>query len=175
MNIILTGYRASGKTTIGKILAKKLKRPFLDIDNLIEQQEQKTIRQIFTKDGWQKFRQLERTKIKELSKIANNAIIAIGGGALMDDENLIITKNAKVILLHAPLKILARRIASDQHRPPLSDNQSSLAEITKIWDQRRERYRQLADLTVNTGAPDPQKAVEKIVEYIKKISNYSNF
>lgn len=167
MNIILTGYRASGKTTIGQILAKKLKRPFLDLDNLIEQQEQKTIREIFKQNGWREFRRLERQKVKELSKIANNAIIAVGGGALMDDENLIISKNAKVILLYAPLKILAQRIASDPSRPPLSRSQSNLAEIKKNWKLRQPRYRQLADLIVNTGSSHPEKAVEKIVKYLK--------
>ena len=166
MNIILTGYRASGKTTIGQILAKKLKRPFLDLDNLIEQQERKTIREIFKQDGWREFRRLEREKVKELSKTANDAIIAVGGGTLMDDENLIISKNAKVILLQAPLKVLAQRIASDPNRPPLSHSQSNLAEIKKTWVQRQSRYRQLADLTVNTGLSNPEKAVEKIVNYL---------
>lgn len=167
MNIILTGYRASGKTTIGKILAKKLKRTFLDLDNLIEKQEKRKIREIFSQDGWRKFRSIERKKVKELSETAKGAIIALGGGALMDDENLIITKNAKVILLHAPLKILAKRIACDPHHPPLTNSQSNLAEIKKVWSQRRDRYYQLADLIVNTGASDPTKAVEKIVNYLK--------
>lgn len=162
MNIILTGYRGSGKTTVGKILAKKLKRPFLDMDDIIEKQEDRKIREIFQKDGWQKFRQIEKKQVQQICSSVNNAVIAIGGGTLMYDENLCLTHDAKVVLLTAPLEILVERIVDDPSRPPLTKSQSSVEEIKKIWNERKDRYFKVADIIIDTGNGDAEKTAEEI-------------
>ncbi|HBH46939.1 MAG TPA: hypothetical protein DDX47_06290, partial [Candidatus Jacksonbacteria bacterium] len=82
MNIILTGYRATGKTTIGRALAKVLQKEFIDTDDIIESQEGRKIRDIFERDGWQYFRRIERQVVRRLAKL-DNKIIAVGGGTFM--------------------------------------------------------------------------------------------
>ncbi|MBI4359569.1 MAG: shikimate kinase [Candidatus Jacksonbacteria bacterium] len=161
MNIILTGYRGSGKTTIGKALAKRLKREFIDTDDLIEEKERMKIKDIFDKRGWQYFRKVEKLVIQELAK-RDNAVIAVGGGAFMYKENLCLEENARVVLLIAPLEVISERIKSDPNRPPLTEGQSSIEEIRDVWGRRKERYYSLADAVVDTGDGDVKRAVEEI-------------
>ena len=91
MNIVLIGYRCSGKTGVGKILACKLEKYFVDIDSLIEKRAGCSIKGLVSKSGWDHFRMIEKKMIERVSK-KGNLIIATGGGAVMDKENI---KNLK--------------------------------------------------------------------------------
>lgn len=166
MNIILTGYRGSGKTTIGKALAKRLKREFIDTDDLIEAHEGMKIKEIFDKHGWQYFRKVEKRVIQELAKL-DNAVIAVGGGAFMYKDNLCLEENARVVLLIAPLEVISMRIKNDPNRPPLTEGQSSIEEIREVWGRRKERYYALARAVVDTGDGDAIRAVEEIIVKLK--------
>jgi shikimate kinase len=163
MNIILTGYRATGKTIIGKALAKRLNMEFIDTDDVIEAREGRKIRDIFTQDGWQYFRRVERKVVRQLAKL-DDKIIAVGGGTFMYKDNLRLTKNAKVILLIAPIEVLSERIRNDFDRPPLTKSQSSVQEISEVWNRRKERYYQVADIVVDTADGDVERVVEEIVK-----------
>ncbi|MFH0787098.1 MAG: shikimate kinase, partial [Pseudomonadota bacterium] len=85
-NIILTGYRCSGKTSVGRKLAEKVKRPFYDTDVLIIDRIGRTIREWVEEKGWESFRQVEKAVIRGISSW-EPGVIALGGGALMDPEN----------------------------------------------------------------------------------------
>ena len=161
MNIILTGYRATGKTTIGRALAKILKRKFIDTDDVIKEKEGMSIREIFEKHGWQYFRKIERKLMNELAKI-DDRVIAVGGGTLMYKANLKITQNAKVILLIASIETLSERIKNDDNRPPLTKSQSSAEEIRTVWNKRKKRYYKVADIIIDTTDGNLERALTEI-------------
>ena len=89
MNIVLIGFRGTGKSTVGRLLAKRLERDFIDSDKYIEDSTGKTIKSIFEEDGEEGFRQIEADTITELSK-ADNKVISAGGGVVLREENVII-------------------------------------------------------------------------------------
>ena len=166
MNIILTGYRATGKTTIGKALAKRLNKDFIDTDDVIEHRENRKIKEIFETDGWQYFRRVEKKVVRELAKL-DDKIIAVGGGTFMYKANLALTENAKVVLLIAPVEIIAERMASDSNRPPLTKYQSSMSEIREVWNRRKERYYAISDMVVDTSDNDLERIIGEIVSKMK--------
>jgi len=170
MNIILTGYRATGKTTVGKALSKKLKRDFIDTDDVIEKKERRKIREIFEQNGWQYFRKIERKVVKDLAKL-DNKIIAAGGGTFMYKANLRLLENANVVLLIAPLDVLSERIKNDPNRPPLTKSQSSVDEIREVWSRRKERYYNIADIVVDTANGNTQEIVQEIIDKLKALNN----
>lgn len=166
MNLLLTGYRGSGKTTIGKIIAHKLNRIFIDIDDVIEQREGKKIREIFDEHGWEYFREVEKQVVKGLCVI-DGAIIAVSGGALMYDENLCLIENSHIVLLKAPVPVLAERITNDKNRPPLNKDQSNVSEIEQVWNERKDRYHDLADYVLDTSKYQNAAAADKIIKHYK--------
>ena len=115
MNIILIGFRGTGKTTIGKLLAKQLGKEFIDADVYLEKKEGMSIKDVFKKGGETLFRDIESKVITELS-LLDNKVIATGGGAVLREENV---KNLKrhgiIILLDADANTLHKRIQRDSH------------------------------------------------------------
>ncbi len=115
-NIVLTGMPASGKTTVGRELAKKLGREFVDIDEEIEKGG-KMIAQIFEQYGEEYFRKLESDVVKRVMQ-AKNLVIALGGGGFQDERvRKMLLENAFVIYLKTPLDVLKSRVAQKSHRP----------------------------------------------------------
>ena len=103
MNIILTGLRGSGKTTVGKILAKKLKWKFVDLDKEIEKEEKMKIKNIVELKGWEYFRAKEAEVTKKVAQL-DKRIISTGGGTIIDKENEIeLKKNGKVVYLYVQI------------------------------------------------------------------------
>ena len=162
MNIILTGYRATGKTTIGKALAKKLNKVFIDTDDVIEEREGMKIRDIFEQKGWKYFRKVEKRVVRSLSRLDDH-IIAVGGGTFMYKENMRLAQNAMVVLLIAPIEVLAERIKNDPNRPPLTEAQSSIDEIKEVWGRRKERYYEVSNIVCDTSTGDISKIVDEII------------
>ena len=120
-NLVLLGMMAVGKTTLGKIVAKKQELKFIDIDASIEKKNSMTIKEIFKKKGEKFFRMEEENEVlKSLEK--NNCVIALGGGAFMNKtlrENIL--KNAISIWLNLDIKTLNKRIKWNQKRPLLKE------------------------------------------------------
>ena len=168
MNIIITGYRATGKTTIGKALAKLLKKEFIDTDDSIEKREGRKIREIFEQHGWRYFRRVEKRVVRELLK-CDDKVIAVGGGTFMYKENLLLTEKAVVILLIAPVEIISERMKNDSNRPPLTGAQSSVEEISEVWNRRKQRYYEVANIVVNTADGNVERVVKEITE---KLSSF---
>lgn len=170
MNIILTGYRATGKTTVGKFLAKQIKKEFIDTDDIIEHREGRNIRDIFETKGWQYFRKVEKKVVRELA-LLDDKIIAVGGGTFMYRANLKLKENARVVLLIAPIEVLSKRIKNDPNRPPLTKSQSSVEEIREVWNRRKERYYAVADLVVDTADGDAERIAREIIKKLKFLNN----
>lgn len=139
-NIILIGLRGSGKTKIGKLLAEKLEKNFLDLDEEIEAAAGKKIKEIVEENGWDHFRKLEKVTIANLH--CENTIIATGGGAILDPENVKKLKSlGKIIYLHCSPEICAERIKEDENRPSLGET------MQELYEKRHPLYSDCADFT----------------------------
>lgn len=169
MNIILIGYRGSGKTSVGRELAKLLERPFFDSDRMIFAKTGRTIREIVEAGGWPAFREAEKAVIAELSAL-DQAVISLGGGAVMDPENVAALEGrGKFVWLKADARTLARRMQSEQNgggqRPSLT-GAGTLEEVERVLAERLPVYRALADLAVDTSGKFPAGIAAEIAETV---------
>ena len=147
-NLILIGPMGAGKSTSGKWLAKKLGRPFIDLDFYIEQQTGTTISTIFELEGEAGFRQRESAALAEVLS-HNNQVIATGGGAVLLEHNRLLMKQRGVVLyLHISPELQLQRLATDKKRPLLQtpDRAERLQSLSEI---RTPIYRACADLTLD--------------------------
>ena len=171
MNIVLIGFRGTGKSTVGRLLAKRLERDFIDSDKQIECSTEKTIKSIFEEDGEEGFRKIEADTIAELSK-ADNKVISTGGGAVLKEDNVRNLKdNGFLVLLEASPEIIHSRIAQDkkttQQRPSLTDKKP-LDEIKHLIEQREHAYKSAADFTINTSHVSCEDVVNEIITIVNK-------
>jgi len=165
MNIILMGYRCTGKSTAGRILAGLLGLTFHDTDPLVEKRAGRTIPEIVAAGGWPAFRAAEAEIIRELAQ-AGNAVIALGGGAVLDPVNVErLRRNGIFVWLHASLEQISVRMASDEAsgaaRPSLT-GKASIEEIRAVLTEREPLYRRLADLDIDTTAIPAAEVAQKI-------------
>jgi shikimate kinase len=172
MNIILIGYRGSGKTTVGRKLGAQLGKPFIDCDDLIIAAAGKSIRQIFADHGEEHFRDLESGAIANIAGLTNH-VIALGGGALGREANRAAVKSAAshVIYLHADPAELRRRIEADaqtsHNRPHLTPLGGGLEEITLLLEQREPIYKAAMTHELDVTNLSPEQAVEEIARLLK--------
>lgn len=174
MNIVLIGFRGTGKSTVGKLLANRLERDYIDSDEYIENSTKKAIKHIFEEDGEEGFRKIEADVIAELSRM-DNKIVAVGGGAILREDNVRNLKdNGFLILLEATPEIIHNRITQDekttQQRPSLTDKKP-LDEIKHLLEQREHHYKNAADYTINTSYVACRDIVNEIITTIKKQLN----
>ena len=152
MNLILTGLRGTGKSSIGRRLAIALRRPFFDTDLLIEHQIREPIPQYIGRLGWDAFRDLEHQVICQVAQ-QRGAVISSGGGVLTFTRNVEVLKPSGIIILLAadPAK-LAKRLERSYARPPLTDQPNLEAEMSALWAQREPLYRKVCDLVLGVDA-----------------------
>ena len=167
MNIVLIGFRGTGKSTVGRLLAKRLERDFIDSDKQIEISTEKTIKSIFEEDGEEGFRKIEAGTIAELSK-ADNKVISAGGGAVLKGDNVRNLKdNGFLVLLEATPEIIHNRIGQDekttQQRPSLTDKKP-LDEIKHLITEREHAYKNAADYTINASYVSCEDVVNEIIQ-----------
>lgn len=138
-NIVLTGFMASGKTTVGREIAKKLNMIFYDTDKIIEEQEGKTISEIFEENGEKYFRELEN-KIAIALKSAENAVIATGGGFVINPQNIeLMRQNGVIVNLKTNPEIIADRMESNIDTRPLMQS-NSVDEVIDRFNLRKIYY-----------------------------------
>jgi shikimate kinase len=164
LNVYLIGMMGSGKTTVGKLLAEKLHYRFLDTDSIIEKVSQKTINQIFAEEGEASFRQLESDVLKEVSAYIRT-VIATGGGIILLQNNWSHLRDGIVIWLDLPVNVLVKRLAGDNTRPLLHQEELT-AKLTGLLQQRQSLYQQ-ADITLPLSDKDtPEDIVNKLLREI---------
>ena len=165
-NLVLLGMMAVGKTTLGKIVAKKQELKFIDIDASIEKKNSMTIKEIFKKKGEKFFRMEEEKEVlKSLEK--NNCVIALGGGAFMSKtvrENIL--KNAISIWLRVDIKILNQRIKWNRKRPLLKE-ENNQKKITELYAERKDIYK-LANHQIACDKLSKKNIAEKIIALYEK-------
>ncbi len=165
-NLVLLGMMGVGKSTLGKIVAKKLDLEFIDTDVKIEEKQSMKISTIFKKMG-EKFFRLEEEKevLKSLKK--NNCVIALGGGGFINKtiRNNIL-KNAVSIWLDCDLETLNKRTNWNKNRP-LLDKENNKIIISKLYEQRKNIYK-LADYKINCSTLNKENIVKKIIIFYEK-------
>lgn len=162
-NIVLIGPMGAGKSTIGLLLSKTLKIPFVDIDHEIEARAGADIPWIFEKEGEAGFRKRESNLLAELSK-RQGMVLATGGGAILSEQNRLILKSAGVVVyLAASIEQQLARTAKDKHRP-LLQTQNPREVLTKLMAQREPLYKQIAQVIVTTDRRSPRLVVKEILQ-----------
>ena len=160
MNIYLVGFMGTGKTSAGRLLAKKKKFNFVDLDELIEFRERRRIVDIFAKEGEPYFRKVEKKALKEAAG-QNKFVVACGGGIVLDKENIEVMKKSGILvcLTAAPKEIL-KRVSANTQRPLL--NVKDPARRIEVLLKMRAPYYMQADKTIDTTGLSIKEVVEKI-------------
>jgi len=168
-NLTLTGMMGVGKSTIGKILAKKLNYNFVDVDKLIENKEGTSINSIFKNKSEIYFRKMENDiTLSELKK--NNSVIALGGGAFLNNEIRKSTKRLSISFwLDVSLEVLIKRLTKNKKRPLLNKKNTSEV-VKKIYFERKKIYNE-ADHRIKCNSLGSKEIVKKILNLYEKSGN----
>lgn len=152
--IVLVGMMGSGKSAVGLELAGRLGRNFVDVDACIEADAGRTVAAIFTEEGEAGFREREREAIREATR-TKNAVIACGGGAVLDPANIAQLKShGTIVWLRVTPEAAAARLGTDRGRPILSGMDGDLTDrIARLIAQRAPAYEAAADFTVQADGP----------------------
>ena len=164
-NIVLVGMMGAGKTTVGRLLARRLKRTFYDSDQEIERRCGVRIPVIFDIEGEPGFRARETQVIAELCAL-ERIVLATGGGAVLAEENRRRLAAGSVVYLHARPGYLWQRVRHDRNRPLLvtPDPQKTLEDL---YEKRDPLYREIADLVLDTGRHSALSLAKEIVSRLK--------
>jgi shikimate kinase len=167
MNIVLIGLRGSGKTAVGRILAQKMGRELIEMDELIALKAGLTIPEIVAKHGWEKFREIEEDVTSQVAKL-DNIINASGGGVVTREGNIAkLKKKGVLVWLQASVDTLVNRTGEDSRRPPLVKGRSQREDMEIALKERKPLYQQAADLAINTENKTPEEVAELVIELLK--------
>ena len=166
MNIVLMGYRGTGKSTVGRLLASRLGRELVSTDAEIIKRAQHSIPEIVAKRGWEHFRDLESDICREFAS-RDQLVIDTGGGAILRVQNVeALKKNGTVFWLTASVETIAKRIGSDNQRPSLTGTESFVDEIRDVLRERTPKYQAAADHSIATDNRSLNQLVETILMLI---------
>ncbi|MBO7725010.1 MAG: shikimate kinase [Thermoguttaceae bacterium] len=167
-SVALIGYRGTGKSTVGALLARRLELPLVDTDRLVESRFGESIASIFARGGEELFRNRETDALRSLLESPEPRVVACGGGIILRRENRDALQKlapGRVFLLTASAEVIARRIVGDaqsgQTRPPLTDL-SFDEEIREVLRKRDPLYREAADHLIRTEEKKPAEIAEEI-------------
>jgi shikimate kinase len=173
MNIVLIGYRCTGKTSVGRAISERLGKAVVDTDDYIEKKAGRPISNMVEEEGWDFFRDREKEAIQEITS-SDDLVIAAGGGAVLSHANVAnLKRNGVVILLKATNETIFKRMKADdrteQQRPSLT-GKSPLEEIEEILEIRRPHYQRAMDFSVDTTS----RTIEQVVdEILQKLAGYA--
>ncbi len=164
-NIVLIGFMGTGKSSVGKQLAKRMNRLWVDVDHKIEEDAKAKISDLFEKKGEPYFRGLERSAIEQVSR-GQHLVITTGGGAVLDATNMEnLKKNGLVIALFATPETVYQRVKESRHRPLLKgeDMKTSIARLMG----ERQKYYEKADKSFVTDGKTAQQVAEEIALWLE--------
>ena len=163
--IFLVGMMGVGKTTVGRLLAHRLGRPYFDSDAQVRDRTGKTVPQIFAESGEAAFRAEEKRALAEAASSAKPAVIAVAGGAVLDPDNrALLRARGTVVWLRARVETMAERVGRGEGRPLLGGDPA--AALASLYPQRAPLYEELADVVVDGDDAAPGEIVDKIVDKI---------
>jgi len=170
-NIALIGFMGTGKTAVGKMLAEKLNKQFMELDALIEQRTGKTIPEIFQQYGEIAFRELEIEATRDAAE-RESTVIACGGGVVLNQINIDrLRRKSVIVYLTASPSVILERTSADTDERPLLVAEDKAARVAGLLKFRQPFYERAADITVETSRLDVGEVVGKI---IKKLGRYES-
>jgi len=174
-NLVLIGYRATGKTAVGTRLARMLKRPFVDLDQILIQEAGRSIAQIVSESGWQEFRRREKELVARF-RHTRGQVLATGGGVVLDPENVqALRENGIIIWLSADPATIQARLTRDRpqdtSRPSLTGS-DTIAEVLEVLQAREPLYQAAAQIVIDTAGQSVGQVVERVLAALKKEELY---
>jgi len=167
-SIALIGFMGTGKTVVGKALAEKLGKEFIELDALIERKAGKTIPEIFQQDGEIAFRELEIEAAREVSQ-KRNVIIACGGGIVLNKINIDrLKKESLIVYLTASPEVILNRTSSDRNERPLLEATDKASEVRRLLQFRKPFYERAAGIAIDTSKLDVDSVAAQIIEKVKE-------
>jgi shikimate kinase len=171
MNLFLIGYRCTGKTTIGKAIAAAIEWSFVDADTLLVRECGKPIKEIVDTEGWDAFRRMERSTLKQICT-ADRQIVATGGGVVLDKANIKAMKTSgMVIWLGATAETIQKRMLQDKNtgnfRPALTDK-GRMEEIEDLLLKRNPYYESASDFSIQTDDVPVSEITQTIIEKLNE-------
>ncbi len=171
-SIALIGFMGTGKTAVGKTLAEKLDREFVEMDSLVEQKAGKTVPEIFEQDGEVAFRELEIGVTKEIAE-RKKAVIACGGGVVLNKINIDrLRKKCIIVYLTASPRVILKRTSSDENERPLLRAANKAGHIQELLRFRKPFYERAADIRIDTSQRDINSVVEQIIIKLKENESF---
>jgi shikimate kinase len=168
-HVVLIGMMGAGKTTVGRLVADRLGRPFRDSDLAVEERTGRTVAEIFAAEGEPGFRALERETLRELLASPEPAVIAAAGGAVLDAGNRRALREAgTVVWLRADPVVLARRVEPGGHRPLLADDPAGT--LARLAAEREELYRQTAHVTVDVDDLEAGDVADRVIAAVGELA-----
>lgn len=162
-NMALIGFMGTGKTAVGKVLAEKLDKQFIELDALIEQRAGKTIPEIFQQDGEIAFRELEIEATRDAAE-RENTVIACGGGVVLNQINIDrLRRKSVIVYLTASPEVILERTSSDTDERPLLVAEDKVSRVAGLLKFRQPFYERAADITVDTSTLDVGEVTGKII------------
>jgi len=171
-SIALIGFMGTGKTVVGKAVAEKLGKDFVELDVLIEQKAGKPISEIFQQHGEAAFRELEIEVIKRVTE-NKKQVIACGGGVILNKINIDrLKKDSVIVYLTASPKVILERVSDDEERPLLQVTNPALT-IQELLRFRKPFYEQAADIRIDASKLDINAVTEQIINKVKQNEDFS--
>ena len=169
MNIVLIGYRGTGKSVVGKLLAQKLNRETISMDEEIVKKAGMSIPEFVAQNGWPKFRDLETEVARELAA-HDSIIVDCGGGIIERPENIpALRTNGVIFWLQASVEVIVSRIADSTERPALTEGKTFTEEVAEVLDRRTPLYSEAAQHTINTDGMTPEQVADSILVICNQI------
>jgi shikimate kinase len=168
LRLSLVGMPGSGKSTVGRHVARHLQLPFVDTDHLIEQRIGCSIRAYFELHGEPAFRDVEAQVVEEVTASSEARVIATGGGAVLREANRnALHERTRVFYLRSMPEDLARRLRHDAHRPLLQGQADPLKRVRALFQERDALYRRCAHFVIETGRPSVHTLVSMVLMQIE--------
>jgi len=163
MNVVLIGYRGTGKSTVGKLVAARLDRVLVSTDAEIVKLVSHSIPEIVEQHGWEYFRDLETKICLDLAG-RDGVVIDTGGGAILRSQNVeSLKRTGKLFWLTAPVETIAKRIGADTQRPSLTGTKSFIDEIQDVLRERTPKYQTAADFVIETDGKSTTQVADEIL------------
>ena len=172
-NVALIGFMGVGKTAVGKVLAKKLNRKFVELDLLIEQKAGKPIPEIFEQDGEVAFRELEIEATKEIAR-EKYLVIACGGGVVLNKINIDrLREESRIVCLTASPRVILERVSGEPWGRPLLKVENPSSAIQGLLRFREPFYEISADIKIDTSKLDIDSVAEQIISRLKEDESFN--
>ena len=169
-NLVLIGYRATGKTSVGARLAEVLQRPFVDLDQVLVREAGRSVADIVAQGGWAEFRQLEKQLVARF-RDAQGQVLATGGGVVLDPDNVAaLRENGILIWLKADPAAIQARLTQDQprdaNRPSLT-GEDTIREVAVVAEARAPLYQAAAQISIDTTHRSVAQVVKLVLAALK--------